>query len=786
MRQHHIKTAVRRLFRQRGPSLINVLGLSTGLAACLLLFLFVRYEEGYDAYNTNGPRIVRVTTLVHTPESDLHIAGTPGLLGAALLRDCPDVATAVRIEPATFNLRSNGETVAAENFFYSEASIFTVFSFTFLEGSAATALTEPHSIVLTRSSAIAYFGKGPVVGKTLFGDGETYRVTAVIADRPANSDLSISALLYKDWASLASWTGGDFDVYTYLLFRGIPDIRGFNSRLPLITRPQIQPELDRAGLKGYTFTFEAERLADVHFSKGKLADTPKGNSELLTIFSWLAVFILLVALLNYINLSTATAMERAKEVAVRKVVGARPIRLIRQFLAESAFLIAIAWALSLGIVLAVLPVFNRLLHTSLAFEGWRPLLFPVLLFPLTTLLAGGYPALVLSRWSALKVLKGHSEGAGRGVGMRKVFTVIQFVIALAMLTGTVVIYRQTHFLSHQDLGADRTGVVRIGIPADPAARAAAPAFFQALRQEAGIKGVSVGSGIPSEGFQLASIVLWKDGKERRLMLNLFDIDPQLLPLLNIKLVAGRNFSDSLETDRREGWIVNRALVRAMGWKTGIGESISYEGSGVKGKVIGVVDDFYYKSFHNVIEPMAMIDKPDPPPAVLVKTSRGEMPWLHQLWRSYFPAFAFDYSFMEENFDKQYAADRTAMALFNTFTGLAVFVGLIGLFGLVSLVVGRRTRELAIRKVLGATVLQLVRLIGRDLLWLVLVAGAIGLPLAGIGATKWLATYAYHVNLAWWVFAAPVGMILLLMMGVAGYRIVRAAMASPVVSLRSEG
>jgi putative ABC transport system permease protein len=781
----NLKTAARGLFRQKRFSLINILGLSLGLAACLLISLYVHYELSYDVYNDKASRIVRVTTVVHTPESDLHIAGSPGPLAAAMLRDCPDVAAAVRIDPAKFNLRLGGETVAAKDFYYSDQAVFAVFSFTFLEGSEAAALSQPHSIVLTRSAATMYFGKGPALGKTLVCNGETCRVTAVIADRPANSDLPINALVYKDRSAATTWMD-DVDGYSFLLFRKTPDIRGLNHRLPGLTHRYTQPELDRAGLKGYSFDFEAEKLADVHFSRGKLEDTPKGNRQFLTIFSWLAVFILLIALLNYINLATAKAVERAKEVAVRKVVGARPGRLVRQFLMESAFLIAIAWVLSFGLVLAALPVFNRLLDTGIAFNDWRIMLFPVLLFPLTTVLAGGYPAFVLSRFSPLKALKGYAESANKGVGLRKIFTVVQFVIALAMLSGTIVIYRQMRFIAHQDLGADRIGITCINIPPDSVAHAAAPAFFQALRQEAGVQGISIGSGLPAKGVQLVSTQLWQAGRQRTMWLNFFYIDPQLLPLLHIRLTAGRNFSDSLNTDRQESFIVNQALVHAMGWKTGLGETMSIGGSDVKGRVIGVVKDFYFKSLHNVIEPMVMVYRTDPPvAAVLLKASPTVLPRLRQLWRTYLPAYPFDYYFMDEDFDKQYEKDRITMSLFNAFTFLIVLICLTGLYGLVSLLVLRRTKEIGVRKVLGAPVGRLITMFTNDLLLLIGVAAAIAIPLAAIGANRWLASYAYHIGMSAWIFIGPVGIIVILTMGVTGYRILRAALANPVEALRSE-
>ena len=778
-----LRSTVRRLFRNRGFSLINILGLAIGLAACLLIYLYVRYELGYDGYNDKASRIVRVTTIIHTPEADMHLAGTPPELAAALLKEWPELEASVRIGPGSFNIRQGREIVAAKDFCYSEPAIFDIFSFTFLEGTAQGGLSEPQSIVLTRGAAKTYLGAGPYLGKTLVCNGVNYRVTGVVEDRPENSDLPINALVSKKiYSPDVSWTQSDFDDYTFILFRKRPDIRRFNSVLTGLTAKYTQPELDRAGLKDYRFYFEAERLSDVHFSQGKLEDTPKENRQMPGIFSILAVFILLIALLNYINLSTAKALERAKEVAVRKVIGARPGSLVRQFLTESSLLIGIAWALAFCLVLICLPFFNRLLAIRLSFGGWQTVWFSVLLFPLTTLLAGGYPAFVLSRFSPVKALKGDRE-EGRGIGLRKALTVTQFVIALSMLAGAAVIYSQMRFVARQGPGADRAGITCINIPNDSIARLAAPALIQALRHEAGIGDISVGSGLPTEGNQMASTTLLSNGKKREIMLNYFYIDPKLIPMLHLHLEAGRNFSDSLGTDKQESFIVNQALVRAMGWKTGVGESM--EGNGLKGKVIGVVRDFFFKSLHNAIEPMAMIYKTDPPLAVLLKTTPRQVPRLRELWRTYIPLQPFNYYFMEEDFARQYEKDRMIMTLFNVFTGLAVFICLIGLYGLVSLLVLRRTREIGIRKVLGATPARLVAMLTRDLVWLVGVAAVIALPLAGLGANKWLDSYAYHTGLSVWIFAGPLAVILFLTMTITGYRILRAALGNPVNSLRAE-
>jgi putative ABC transport system permease protein len=779
----HLRSACRRLLRHKAFSLINILGLSIGLAACLLLSLYVQYELSYDAYNDKAARIVRVTSNIHSAESDISMAGTPSILGPTLLRDCPEVEAAVRIEQATFNIRQNGEMISATNFVYTEPAIFSVFSFSFLQGSPLTALKNPNSIVLTQSAAKHYLGAGTALGRTLTANGIPYQVTAIISDRPGNSDLTIDALVSKDFKSTEDWVTSDFDDYTFLLFRNPPDIRSFNNRLPALTTKYSKPALAKADLTEYSFTFSAEKLTDVHFSTGKLEETPKGNRQFVTIFSILAGVILVIALLNYINLSTTKAIERAKEVAVRKVIGARPARLVRQFLAESSFLIAIAWIIAFGLLLVAIPLFNRLLSIHLALAGWQTLILPLLLFPLTTLLAGGYPAFVLSRFSPIKSLKGHFQQQGKGVGLRKTLTVIQFAIALMMLAGTVAIYHQMQFVAHKDLVMDRNGIVCINIPRDSAIDGAAPAFITSLRQESSIHDISVGSGFPTDGFQLGSTTGAVNGKKRILMNHYFYIDPNLLPLLHIPLVAGRNFSDSLQTDKKQSFIVNQAFVNKMGWKTGLGESL--EGGGVKGQVVGVVKDFFFQSLHNAIAPVVMVFRTDPPLAILLKTTPAELPRLKQLWKAHFPATPFDYYFMDESLAKQYDKDRTTMTLFNAFTALAIFICFIGIFGLISLLVIRRTKEIGIRKVLGATVTHLITLFTNDLLLLVGIAAIIALPLAAIGANRWMSSYAYHAGLSAWIFATPLLLILALTLLVAGLRILQAAVANPVSSLRTE-
>ena len=778
------KTSCRYLIRHFPFSLINILGLSVGLASCLLIYLYVHFELNYDRYNAHFDRIVRVTSILHSPESAMHIAFSSMPLADALLREDPAIEAAVRVEPAAINVRKGAEVFKEENFYYSEQSIFKVFTFSFREGSAAGALAAPNSIILTSSLAKKYFGRAPALGQVLVCNGQQFRVTGVIADRPANSDMEIKALVAKDFTKATNWVVDDLTAYTFVLFRGKPDLRRLNHQLDLLAAKYVQPELDQAGANGYHFSFETETLADLHFSNGKLGDTPKGNRQFNTIFSALAAFILVIALLNYINLSTAKATERAKEVAVRKTVGARPFQLIRQFLGESFFLMALAWLVAIGLVLMGIPFFNRMLSTHLSVDDWNGFFFLLLAFPVTAVLAGMYPALVLSRFNPLKALKGLSARDAKGVGVRKILTVVQFVIALAMLMGTGVIYRQMQFIEHKDLGVDRSQMACVVIPNDSASQVRAKAFCEALRHEAGIRGVTVGSGLPLGGASLSSTTAWSEGKKREFMCNYFFIDPQFLPLMHISLVEGRNLSDSFSTDKKEGFLVNEAFVKNMGWKSAIGQPM--EQGDKKGKVVGVMKNFFYKSLHNAIEPAVMIyNTNNPLIAALVKAPPQQMPRIKQMWKTYFPSLPFDYYFMDESFNGQYKQDRITLVLFNAFAGLAIFISCLGLYGLVSLITVQRTKEIGIRKVLGASLPQIVSLFTTDLMKLMAWAAAIALPLAGIAMARWLSSYAYHTSINAWMFVAPVGILLLLALTVTALRIIRTALANPVESLRAD-
>jgi putative ABC transport system permease protein len=784
MIQNYLKIAWRNLLKHKIFSFINIVGLAIGISACLIIFLYVHDELRYDMYNAKADRIARITTRIHTPESDLVMATSPTLLAGTLKKDYPEIESVVRLKNINASVKSYGDVFSEESFYKTDQTIFSIFSFDFLEGSVTYALQNPHSIVLSQSISNKYFGKLPSLGKIIKCNGEDLKVTGVIKDRPANSDIKMDALLSADFSKTTTWMD-DFDSYSFVLFYRKPDLKQFQHKLLAFSRKYIQPELDAGGGPGgagrYKVEFEMESLRDVHFSTDKLADTPKGNKQFNYVFSLLAVFILIIALLNYINLSTAKSTERAKEVGIRKVSGASKLQLMRQFLFESFFLLIIACMLAIVLVLTGLPFFNKLLGTAISFNWTDGLLFVGIIFMVTLLLAGLYPAFVLSAFQPVKVLKGNWRHSFKGIALRKTVTVTQFAIAAALITGTTVIYNQMKYVEQKDLGFNKNQLLNIFLPTDSVYMSSVKAFQNDLRNRPEIKGITIGGGMTSA--TMSSTITNDKGKRREFMCIFYPIDPQFLSVFQIPLVEGRNISDNFSTDKNEAFLVNESFLRTMGWKTGVGQTI--EGFFHKGKIVGVVKDFYFKSLHDAIEPVVMVYNTFPINTTTVKIKPADLSIVKTLFKKNLPETPIDYSYFDEIVGKQYLKDKITMSLFNAFTALAILVSCLGLYGLVALIAVQRTKEIGIRKVMGATLRQLLSLLTKDFVKLICWSLIIALPIAGFIMFKWLSSYAYHVSLSWWMFTIPILLILGIAAIVISREIVKTALTNPIKSLRTE-
>ncbi|MFT3748479.1 MAG: ABC transporter permease [Agriterribacter sp.] len=779
MIKNYLKIAWRNLLKHKTFSGINILGLSIGIAACIIIFIYVHFELTYDRYNRNADRIARVASTIKAPESDFMIASSPTALADALKQNFPEVVAAVRLDNAAQAVKFNNEVFKEEEFYRTDADIFSVFSFDFIEGNSAAALQKPQSIVLTQSVAKKYFGNTSALGKNLVCNGAPLLVTGVVKDRPSNTDIHIDALLSADFSATATWD--DFDLYTYVLFRQNADIKNFEKKLTALAKKNIDPLLNTDGSTGYSAKMEIEPLSDVHFSQGKLMDTPKGNKQSNYIFALLAVFILMIAVLNYINLSTARSFERAKEVGIRKVSGAGKFQLVRQFLFESFLLVTGALLLSVVLVQVSLPFLNMLLQTRLSVDPRAATILIAIIFVTTLLLAGIYPAFVLSGFNPVSVLKGSWRFSIKGVWLRKAITVAQFTIAAVLIVGTIVIHQQMKFIREKDLGFSKDQLLNVFLPRDSVYQNAVKAFQHDLRQQSAIKGVTVGYGMADA--TLASTYTSFEGKKREILCTYYVIDDRFLPVFQMHLLEGRNMSDSIVTDKNEAFLVNEAFLRTMGWQSGVGKDI--EGFGHKGKIVGVVKDFYFKSLHNSVEPLVMVWNTFPANTTTVKISPANLSIVENIFKKHFPATVFDYAFVDDTVNKQYAQDNITMRLFNWFTILAIFISCLGIYGLASLIIAQRTKEVSVRKVLGATMSQLLTLLTKDYIKLLVWSMLIALPLAGYLMHHWLLSYAYRIQLSWWMFVVPILSLLIITLVIIGREVIKAALINPVKGLRAE-
>jgi len=789
MIKSYLKIAWRNLIRHKSLSFINIGGLSIGIAACLLISLYVHYQLSFDAANSKKDRILRVSNLMHTPEKDnINMALSPELLATTLRQSYPEVETAVRFSPTKGVIKLNGQVFKQDDIYTADANIFDVFDYKFAEGSPADALTDLHGLTLTKSTAIKYFGKGSALNKTIICNGKPYRVAAVLEDLPENSDLKFTVLLPAEFYKTTSWLDDDFSVYTYVLFKQKPDIAAFKKKLAEFSRKTIQLELNKIGATKYSMEFDAEPLANVHFSVGKLGDTPKGDKQLVYIFSILAAVILFIALLNYINLSTARAAERAKEVGVRKVNGALQSSLIRQFLFESFFVTLIALVIAIGLSLAILPLLNNLLQLKISFFSSEATFLVICgLVLASSLLTGLYPAFVLSAFKPVTALKANFKYMAKGLTLRKVITITQFVIATVMIAGAFIMNKQINFVKHRSIGYDKNQLLTVSLPDDSVALLRVSAFNNTLNRISQVKGTSVQNGLAVDnGGQAKSTTLTAaNGRKRELMSNYFSIDEKFIPLLKMQLLAGRNFSEQMVTDKQEGFIVNEAFVKQLGWKQAIGQPM--EGMNHKGRVVGVVKNFHYESMHNPVAPLVMIytGKGFKPGAVLVRISPKDLALVKNAWQSYFPDYPFNYEFMDAAFNAVYQKDVTTIRLFNYFTALSIVLACLGLYGLAHLIAIQRTKEIGIRKVLGAALSQLMVLLAKDFVKLVAIAALIAIPVTLVIMNKWLTSYAYHISINWWLLTSPVFVILLIAILVISYQTIKVATTNPVKSLKTE-
>jgi putative ABC transport system permease protein len=800
MLQNYIKIAWRNLVRNKIYSAINILGLAIGISACILIFLYVRDELTYEQHFTKADRIFRVTNDINLQGQTDHFALTPFPLGPTLVKDYPVIETFTRVMPtgkqtAWFEDKAFTE----DNIYFVDSTFFRVFNYPFLYGDPATALNAPKSIVLTEELAIKYFGSADnAMGKLLKFSKNSHKVTGVFRD-PGHSHFKLNALLSINTfdETLKSQFSGDWfrmSLYTYVLLPKESDEAGFGQNLDTFYGKTIVPWMKDNKLNA-SVRYYLQPLRDIHLDNSYSYDlSPAGNKAYVYIFGFVALFILLIACINYMNLSTARSAKRAKEVGLRKVIGAHRSQLVRQFVGESILLTVLAILVALALVELMLPYFNTLTEKNftISFFG-SPAFFGALLLIIifVGLVGGSYPAFFLSSFKPVDVLKTDKNPRGSNALLRKALVVTQFTISLIMIIGTVVVYSQMQFLKNNDLGFNKEQVLVIDIPSgDSTLVNRLSTIKNEFRSNPGIKSIATSAHIPGQrvGRLLFLAESAATGQMEEKTLSCMFVDYDFLDLMEIKLAAGRNFSHQILSDDSAAIIINETAAKWLGYENPIGKNIE-NGLGVKGKVVGVVKDFHFASLHNKIEPLALMLAPKTQGFLLARVNGRNLPatikFIEEKWKAFDPKHPMEYFFLDESFNKQYRAEEKMLTVFGYFAALTILIACLGLFGLASFTAEQRTKEIGIRKVLGSSVSEIMLLISKDFVWLVLIAVVLASPVAWYGMQRWLQEFAYRTQIHWWIFVLAGLAALVIALLTVSFQAARAARLNPIRALRSE-
>jgi putative ABC transport system permease protein len=764
-------------------------------------------ELGYDRYNVNADRIYRVDGEIKFGGNHFILAVAPAPTGPAMLKDYPEVEKEVRFRGyGGITVKKGGQNIREDAVIHADSSLFDVFTLPVLEGNAHMALMQPRTVVITEKIAKKYFNETQVVGKNLIiNDSIPYKVTAVIRDLPTQShfhfDFYISLTESKE-AKNDEWLSNNFN--TYVLLRKGADPQKLEAKFhgmivkyigPML-QSAVKTSLDDFFKSGSYVGFSLTPLTSIHLHSNKTAELEaNGNIQYVYIFSAIALFILLIACVNFMNLSTARSANRAKEVGVRKVLGSLRVNLITQFMMESVLISFISMLLALGLAWLLLPVFNGLAAKQMSIGLFsRPWLAPSMLALVLVVgtLAGSYPAFFLSAFQPIAVLKGAVAAGFKRSWLRNSLVVFQFGISIFLIVGTAVIYRQLGYIRNRSLGFNREQVLIVQNTYALGSRIGA--YKEDLLKLPGITGATMTGFLPTSSWRNDNAFFFTpdiDPKKAISMQN-WSVDENYLPVLGMQLAAGRNFSKDFPTDS-SGVVVNEAAVRLMGFGDPVGRKL-YNLDDLKTKhvteyhIIGVVKDFNYNSLRQVVTPMGLFLKEDRGQIALrihTKDVKQVTRQVEQAWNKMMPGQQFSYVFMDDEFNSIYKAEQRMGGISLSFSLLAIFIACLGLFGLAAYAAEQRTREIGIRKVLGATVSGIIRLLSKDFLKLVLVSAVITFPLAWWAMSNWLEDFAYRITIGWDIFALAMVLAVGIALVTVSFQAVRAALANPVKSLRSE-
>ena len=812
---NYFKIAFRNIRRHKAYSAINIVGLAVGMACTILILIWVQYELSFDRYHEKADRIYRLASNWDWGQWQGRYATSNHAVGPTVQNDYPEVLSACRFRPIWSGAvtQYNHKKFREEGLFYADSTVFDVFTFPMIYGDPGSALTTSHSVVITEEISQKYFGRQNPIGKTLsmyFQDwdvfGNSYvasnaeleaTVTGVIKNVPRNSHftfnmlLSFETLYHYNRKQKGRWWG-DITNYTYLLLSESSSPQKLEKKIPALVDKHIGQDIKAASGRLEYFLEPLDRIHLYSSVKWDLARS--GNIAYVYTFSAIALFILIIACINFMNLTTARSAIRAREVGIRKAVGANRGNIINQFFGESFLFGSISLLIALGLVEILLPFFGSLSGNEFTLnnvKAWQlfPLLLGVLLF--VGFIAGCYPALFLSAFQPVKIFTGHLKAGAVNSRLRSILVVTQFTISIALIAGTIVIFYQLNYMRQKYLGFNKGHMVVLRI-LDNTVRQSINTIKEELLNHSGIAGITVSS-IPP-GFGARRNVFLPEGfsLSQAQMMQAISIDSDFIPTVGLQMVAGRNFSSEISTDRNNSILINQAAARHFGWDDPIGKRIrELNNWNTTKNVIGVVRDFHTESLHHKISPLLVEIEPSRFRFILIKIRPGRLPeslaFLKEKWKEIDSTETFDYWFLDdsESFAWQYRSEQRLSKLFSYFALLAVFIACMGLFGLASFMAEQRRKEIGIRKAMGADISSIILLLLKKFAKWILFANLIAWPIAYFGMSRWLQNFAYRINIGLSAFIFAGLLVLIIAVLTVSYQAVKAANANPIDALRYE-
>ena len=797
MLRNNLKVALRNLFKHKAYSFINIFGLALGMASAILIILFVRYERSYDRFHDNAARIQRIAVRAMIGNTKIRQTNTPAIMTPTLLEHYPEVEYSIRFQDDFEGVTVKyGDLVFNEYWVCStDADFFEVFTFPLTAGNPETALQEPNTVVISETMAQKYFKGEETLGQILNIDGTDFRVSGVMADFPQNShfhfDMLVSLNTYKNRLADTNWFNNSYQ--TYLLLKEGASAASLEAKFPEIVRNYATAGQDYDGWlsRGNYWEYYLQPLTDIHLHSDLNGEfQANGNSAYVSASLLIAIFILLIASVNYMNLATARSANRAREVGIRKVVGSTRGPLLRQFLAESLSASYLALIMAVALVHMLLPAFRALTGRTLSLPYMEnPFVIPALLGLALVLgvFSGAYPAFFLSSVQPIKVLRGRYQSGSRNSRLRNALVLVQFAISIFLVVGTLVVQRQTEYMRSQNLGFDKEHVVVLKTPVPLGDRSRT--FKEQLLALPEIKAVAGSDTTPGRSFR--NWGCQAEGLDESLTLNVCVCDEGYLETMGLEMAEGRFFSHEFSTDEK-AIVINEAAAKLIGWDDPIGKTIAFD-TDLVFTVVGVVKDYHYESLHQSMRPGALMAQPGIRGAqedyISVRIQPGDIPStlsrIRNVWDTFMKGYPLEYSFLDSDYDALYHNEERTGRIFSVFAALAIGIGCLGLLGLASFAAEQKTREIGIRRVLGASVPGIMMLLSRDLIRWVALANLVAWPVAYFAMNNWLQNFSYRIGLSWFFFLLAGLITLFIAWFSTSFQAYKAANTDPVSALKHE-